>query len=110
MKILNEEHFEKVKRYAESIGDTSFRHCLDRLESWEKNPDHPSEISLYYDHAPYSFGFTQRYPDGRTGIVGGLPLLAVAAIMLWDMRRREKAGTLRMPEAGLPDGVRRTRR
>ena len=39
-----------------------------------------------------------------TGIVGGLPLLAVAAIMLWDMRRREKAGTLRMPEAGLPDG------
>ena len=34
-----------------------------------------------------------------TGIVGGLPLLAVAAIMLWDMRRREKAGTLRMPEA-----------
>ena len=71
MKILNEEHFEKVKRYAESIGDTSFRHCLDRLESWEKNPDHPSEISLYYDHAPYSFGFTQRYPDGRTGIVGG---------------------------------------
>lgn len=72
MKILNEEHFEKVKRYAESIGDTSFRHCLDRLESWEKNPDHPSEISLYYDHAPYSFGFTQRYPDGRTGIVGGL--------------------------------------
>ena len=45
-----------------------------------------------------------------TGIVGGLPLLGVAVVMLWDMRRREKAGTLRMPEAGLPDGVRRTRR
>lgn len=45
-----------------------------------------------------------------TGIVGSLPLLGVAAAMLWDMRRREKAGTLRMPEAGLPDGVRRTRR
>ena len=45
-----------------------------------------------------------------TGIVGGLPLLGVAAAMLWDMRRREKAGTLRMPEAGLPDGVRHTRR
>lgn len=27
MKILNEEHFENVKRYAESIGDTSFRQC-----------------------------------------------------------------------------------
>ncbi len=66
MKILNEEHFENVKRYAESIGDTSLQKCLERLKSWEENPDCPSEISLYYDHAPYSFGFTQRYPDGRT--------------------------------------------
>ena len=48
------------------------RKCLERLKSWEENPDCPSEISLYYDHAPYSFGFTQHYPDGRTGIVGGL--------------------------------------
>ena len=72
MKILNEEHFQNVKRYAESIGDTSLQNCLDRLKSWEDNPDHPSEISLYYDHAPYSFGFTQRYPDGSIGIVGGL--------------------------------------
>ncbi len=45
-----------------------------------------------------------------TGIVGGLPLLGVAAIMLWDMRRREKAGTLRIPDAGLPDGAHRNRR
>ena len=59
-------------RYAESIGDTSLQKCLERLKSWEENPDHPCEISLYYDHAPYSFGFTQCYPDGRTGIVGGL--------------------------------------
>ena len=59
-------------RYAESIGDTSLQKCLERLKSWEENPDCPCEISLYYDHAPYSFGFTQCYPDGRTGIVGGL--------------------------------------
>ena len=72
MKILNEEHFQNVKRYAESIGDTSLQNCLDRLKKWEENPDHPSEISLYYDHAPYSFGFTQRYSDGSIGIVGGL--------------------------------------
>ena len=65
MKILNEEHFENVKRYAESIGDTSLQKCLDRLKSWEENPDRPSEISLCYDHAPYSFGFTQRYPDEK---------------------------------------------
>ena len=45
-----------------------------------------------------------------TGIVAGLPLLAVAALMLWDLRRREKAGTLAVPEAGLPDGVRKERR
>ena len=48
MKILNEEHFENVKRYAESIGDTSLQKCLERLKSWEGNPDYPSEISLYY--------------------------------------------------------------
>ena len=72
VKILNKEHFENVKCYAESIGDTSLQKCLERLKSWEGNPDYPCEISLYYDHAPYSFGFTQCYPDGRTGIVGGL--------------------------------------
>jgi len=41
------------------------------------------------------------------GIVGGLPLLAVAAAMLWSMHRSQKAVTLRIPEAGLPDGVRK---
>ncbi|WP_302430211.1 DUF4120 family protein, partial [Phocaeicola coprophilus] len=25
-----------------------------------------------FPHAPYSFGFCERYPDGNTGIVGGL--------------------------------------
>lgn len=35
MKILNEEHFQNVKRYAESIGDTSLQNCLDRLKKWE---------------------------------------------------------------------------
>lgn len=33
MKILNEEHFQNVKRYAESIGDTSLQNCLDRLKN-----------------------------------------------------------------------------
>lgn len=40
-----------------------------------------------------------------TGIIGGIAFIAVAALMLWDLRRREKAGTLRMPRAGLADGV-----
>ena len=40
---------------------------------------------------------------GPTGIVGGCAFVVVAALMLWDLHRREKAGTLRMPQAGLPD-------
>ena len=46
--------------------------CIDRLKQWEQNPNCPCEIELYYDSAPHSFGFRQVYPDGRTGIVGGL--------------------------------------
>ena len=39
------------------------------------------------------------------GILGGSAFIVVAALMVWDLRRREKAGTLDMPKAGLPDGV-----
>ena len=39
------------------------------------------------------------------GIVGGSAFIVVAALMLWDMHRREKAGTLAMPQAGLPDDM-----
>ena len=70
MKILNQEHFENVKRYAESIGDTSLRKCLERLKSWRKILHAAKSHSTMT--MPQSFGFTQRYPDGRTGIVGGL--------------------------------------
>ena len=45
MKILNEEHFQNVKRYAESIGDTSLQNCLDRLKSWE-DESRPSKRNL----------------------------------------------------------------
>ena len=46
MRILNEEHFQNVKRYAESIGDTSLQNCLDRLKKWEENPDPVSYTHL----------------------------------------------------------------
>lgn len=39
-----------------------------------------------------------------TGILGGSMLIVAAALMMWDLHRREKAGTLNMPQAGLPDG------
>ena len=40
-----------------------------------------------------------------TGVIGGSAFIAVAALMLWDLHRREKAGTLDMPKAGLPDNT-----
>ena len=39
------------------------------------------------------------------GIVGGSAFIVAAAFMLLDLHRREKAGTLNMPKAGLPDDV-----
>ena len=73
MKICcSQEYYDKVVQYAKSINDKTLENCLERLKQWEKNENHPCEIELYYDHAPYSFGFCERYPDGNTGIVGGL--------------------------------------
>ena len=72
MKILCQEHYDKVVQYAKEIGDTSLDNCLKRLEQWENNPNCPCEIELYRDFAPHSFGFRECYPDGKTGIVGGL--------------------------------------
>lgn len=72
MKIICLEHYEKVVHYAERIGDTTLRKCLERLEALERNLRCPCEIELYYDLAPYSFLFRQRYADGTLGVVGGL--------------------------------------
>lgn len=72
MKILCQEHYDTVVQYAESIGDTTLRKCLERLETWERNPRCPCQIELWKDFAPYSFLFKERYADGRLGIVGGL--------------------------------------
>ena len=73
MKIKCQEHYEKVAEYAKSIGDTTFQNCIERLKQWEKNSNGRYEIELYRDFTPYSFGFAERTPDGRNGIVGGLP-------------------------------------
>lgn len=73
MKICcSQEYYDKVVQYAKSINDKTLENCLERLKQWEKNENRPCEIELYYDHAPYSFGFRERYPDGNIGIVGGL--------------------------------------
>ena len=69
MKIMCQEHYDKVVQYAESIGDKTLHECLKRLERREQNPHRPYEIELYKDFAPYSFLFKERYPDGRLGVV-----------------------------------------
>ena len=67
------EHYAEVEKYAQSIGDTTLSECITRLTKWEtNNPNRPCIIHLSKDFAPYSFGFSQIYPDGSVGIVGGL--------------------------------------
>ena len=72
MKFLCQEHYDLVVQYAKRIGDKSLDDCLERLKAWEKNSNGRYEIELYYDHAPYSFGFAEKTADGKYGIVGGL--------------------------------------
>ena len=72
MKIKCKEHYDKVVEYAKSIGDKTLQRRIEELKQWEKNSNGKCEIELYWDIAPYPFGFAERTPDGRTGIVGGL--------------------------------------
>ena len=72
MKIFCQERYDEAVKYAEETNDPSLKECLDRLKSWETNPDHPCEIELHWDFAPYSFLFKQRYENGTYGIIGGL--------------------------------------
>ena len=62
MKIMCQEHYDEVVRYAKELGDESLQACLAKLRSWEEHFHRPCEIELY----------RQRYPDGSLGIVGGL--------------------------------------
>ena len=52
MKIMCQEYFDAVVRYAESIGDCTLQECLGRLERWGQNARQTSEIELYRDFAP----------------------------------------------------------
>ena len=72
MKIKCQEHYDKVAEYAKSIGDTTLQKCIERLKQWEKNSNGRYEIELYWDFAPYSFGFAEIAAYGSKGVVGGL--------------------------------------
>lgn len=47
MKIMCQEYYDAVVRYAESIGDCTLQECLGRLERWGQNARQTSEIELY---------------------------------------------------------------
>ncbi len=52
MKIMCQEHYDKVVQYAESIDDKTLHECLNGSNAGEQNPHHPCEIELYKDFAP----------------------------------------------------------
>ena len=66
MKIMCQEHYDKVVQYAESIGDKTFQECLEKLRQWERHPSHPCEIELT-DVWALSAGWSiTDSPTGRT--------------------------------------------
>lgn len=71
MKAKCLEHYDKEAEYVWSIGDTTFRKCIERLKQWEHDFNGKYEIELYCDFAPYSFGFAEIAAGGNRGIVNG---------------------------------------
>ena len=92
MKIMCQEHYDEVVRYAERIGDKTLEERLNDLKRWERNPNCPCEIELYKDSAPYSFLFRQRYADSSTGIVGGLVYHGTPVVRDVTANRESAAG------------------
>ena len=67
MKIMCQEHYDEVVRYAERIGDKTLEERLNDLKRWERNPNCPCEIELYKDSAPYSGGLVYHGTPDRSG-------------------------------------------
>lgn len=72
MVILCQEKYDAAMAFATEIGDTSLSECIESLKRWEQNPKFPVEVMIYADWCAHSFGFCEKYPNGQTGIVGGL--------------------------------------
>lgn len=53
MKIMCQEHYDEVVCYAERIGDKTLEERLNDLKRWERNPNCPCEIELYYGFRQY---------------------------------------------------------
>lgn len=92
MKIMCQEHYDEVVRYAERIGDKTLEERLNDLKRWERNPNCPCEIELYKDSAPYSFLFRQRYADGSTGMSADWFIMAHPIVRDVTANRESAAG------------------
>lgn len=73
MKINCQERYNEALAYAETLGDSTLKECLDKLKRWEDaRLAEGYEMVLYNDFAPYSMGFTLLRPDGTKHLSGGL--------------------------------------
>jgi hypothetical protein len=73
MVIENQQRYDEIVAFAQSIGDTSLENCLNRLKQWECNTDELQvTIHLSGDFEPHSFFFSEERSDGRRGLCGGV--------------------------------------
>lgn len=70
MQIHCQEKYDEVLKYAESIGDETFKKCIARLKEYERDGVH--NVHLYNDFAPKSFYWQEFDINGRCVMNGGL--------------------------------------
>ena len=68
--IKCQDHYDAVIKFAESVGA---REKLEKTlkEMQERSDGGENTVTLYFDRAPYSFGFDKQYPSGNI-LVGGI--------------------------------------
>lgn len=86
MKIMCQEYFDAVVRYAESIGDCTLQERFGRLKRWGQNARQASEVELYRDFAPYSFFSNSAMRTARSELSADWSIMArriVPAAIRW---------------------------
>ncbi len=93
MKIMCQEHYDKVVHYAKELGDESLQACLAKLRSWEEHSHRPCEIELYRDFPPLLVPIQAALYERHTGHSrrAGIPRFARPLGMLHYESRRSLA-------------------
>lgn len=63
------ERYKKCKEISREMGNRSLQACIDRLMSWG---EFGTNIYIGTDYDELSFTFRETYPDGRSGVSGGI--------------------------------------